>query len=238
MKNLATRLIPALVLLPLTIVLTGCGSDGPDGGADMQYFREFTQSGSDQPVLQESVPLLFPTGKERQWKLSVRAMGKQSAETVRVDSPRTIGGIENATTLTMYQNGKPYRSEMFQVKKDSIALIAAGGTDKMIMNPPMVLLRATSPQGKEYKWEGQITFKGSKAPAQAFSRVHAPEDVTTPAGKFKAYRVDTALTTIIDGRAVTFPASRWFYPGVGIVKQTFRVGNSVVEKELVSYNAG
>lgn len=226
-----------LAVLPCSLFLTGCGSDGPDEGPDMNFFRVPNKELDSKPVIEENVSLLFPTGKERLWKLSVQAMNKKSEETVRVDSPRTIGGIANATTLTMYQNGKPYRSEMFQVKNDSLALIAAGGTDKMIMSPPMVLLRTKSAPGVDYKWEGQITFKGSKAPASAFSRVHAAEEVITPAGKFKAYRVDTSLTTIIEGRPVTFPASRWLVPGVGIVKQTFRVGNAVVEKQLISYTS-
>ncbi len=225
------------VLLPLVLIPSGCGSDGPDDGPDMNFFRTPDSEADRKPVIEENVSLLFPTGKERLWKMNVRAMDKTSFETVRVDSPRNIGGIDNATTLTMYQNGKPYRSEMFQIKKDSLALIAAGGNDKMIMSPPMAILRTQSPPGVEYKWEGEITFKGAKAPATAFSRVHASEEVVTPAGKFKAYRVDTSLTTIIEGRSVTFPASRWFVPGVGIVKQTFRVGNAVVEKELVSYTS-
>ncbi|MBC8135358.1 MAG: hypothetical protein H8F28_05645 [Fibrella sp.] len=231
------RLILLSALVPFSFLLTGCGSDGPDGGPDIKLFRTPNKQADSQPVVKENVPLLFPTGKERLWKLSVTAMNKKSTETVRVDAPRTIGGITNATTLTMYQDGKPYRSEMFQIKKDALYLIAAGGTDKMVMSPPMTILRARSPQGVDYKWEGNITFKGSKAPAQAYSRVHSSEEITTPAGKFNAYRVDTSLTTIIEGRPVTFPASRWFVPGVGIVKQTFRVGDAVVEKQLVSYTS-
>lgn len=233
------RILSALFLavIPLSAMVAGCGSDGPDEGPDMNFFRMPDKESENKPVVEENVALLFPTGKERLWKLSVRAMDKESVETVRVDSPRKIGGIANATTLTMYQNGKPYRSEMFQIKKDSLYLIAAGGGDKMIMSPPMILLRSQSPPGVDYKWEGKITFKGSQAPAQAYSRVQAAQEVITPAGKFKAYRVDTALTTIIEGRPVIFPASRWFVPGVGIVKQTFRVGNAVVEKQLISYTS-
>jgi hypothetical protein len=49
--------------------------------------------------------------------------------------------------------------------------------------------------------------------------------------------VDTSLTTIIERRSITFPASRWFVPGVGIVKQRFRVGRAEVIKVLTDYKA-
>lgn len=227
-----------LLLIPLAALLSGCGSDGRDGGADMKYLRTPDPDGDKKKVVEDRVSLLFPTGKDRVWQVAVHAMGTNTQETVRVDVPHTVGKLKDATTLTMYQNNKPYRSEMFLVKPDALSLAAAGGADKMVMSPPMVLLRNDSAEGAEYKWEGEITFKGAKAPAQAYSRVYAPREVDTPAGKFKAYRVDTSLTTIIEGHAVTFPASRWFAPGVGIVRQTFRVGNASVEKELVSYKGG
>lgn len=226
-------------LLPLSVFAAGCGSDGPDEGPDMNFFRAPDPESSKKPAIEDKISLLFPTGKERVWKLSVRARTSKSdtksEEIVRVGAPQTIGGVANATTLTMYQNGKPYRKEIYRIKKDSLELVAAGGDDKMVMSPPMKLLSANSPQGQEEKWEGSITFKGAKAPGQAFSRVREAEEVVTPAGKFPAYRVDTSLTTVIEGRPVSFPASRWFVPGVGIVKQSFRVGDAIVEKELMSY---
>ncbi len=234
--NLPPRILCMIALFPLCLFAAGCGSDGPDGGTEIGMLHTPDPESDSKPVVQELVPLLFPTGKERAWKVAVYVMGKESSEIVRVDSPRTIGGVTNATTLTMYQNGKPYRSEIFQVQRDKLSLVAAGGADKMMMSPPMLLIRTQAPAGEEYQWEGQITFKGAKAPAQAFSRVQGIREVITPAGKFNAYRVDTALTTIIEGRSVTFPASRWFAPGVGIVKQTFRVGNATVVKELTSYS--
>jgi hypothetical protein len=185
-----------------------------------------------------TISLLFPTGKERQWQTFRASDGKKSTETVRVDSPRKIGNIENATTLTMYQNGKPYRSEMFQVKKDSIALVAAGGVDKMVMNPPMVLLRAKSPGGREYKWEGRSRSKAPKLRRRRSARSGGAKTSLPPPGSSRRTASTRRSRPSSTGRPVTFPASRWFYPGVGIVKQTFRVGNSVVEKELVSYTAG
>ncbi|MBC8141298.1 MAG: hypothetical protein H7Y38_07630 [Armatimonadetes bacterium] len=235
MKHITILLLPALVPV---LLLGGCRSDGADGGADSAFFRTPNRESEKKPVVKDPITLLFPTGKERRWEMAVRAMDKLNTESVRVDEPRTMNGVTNATTLTMYQNGKAYRSEIFQVKPESLSLVAAGGAEKMLMSPPMLLLRTQAPEGAEYKWEGEITFKGAKAPAQAYSRVHAPREVVTPAGKFTAYRVDTALTTIIEGNTVTFPASRWFVPGVGIVKQVFRVGNAEVEKQLTSFKGG
>ncbi len=227
-----------VALIAPFLLLAGCRSDGADGGADSAFFRVPNRESEKKPVITDPMTVLFPSGKERRWEMAVRAMDKITTESVRVDEPRTINGVQNATTLTMYQNGKAYRSEIFQVKPESLSLVAAGGDHKMIMSPPMLLLRAKAPEGAEYKWEGEITFKGAKAPAQAYSRVHAPNVVITPAGKFTAYRVDTSLTTVIEGNSVTFPASRWFVPGVGIVKQVFRVGNAEVEKQLTSFKGG
>lgn len=233
-SSLFATLAACLLLAPLA----GCQSDGPDGGVDARYLRVPDSPNAHTPAVKEPINLLFPTAPTRQWEVAVTAIDKQMRESVRVGAARIGHAASGVTTLVMYQNGKQTRDEVYQVTPDLLALVAAGGTENMTMSPPMPLLRAKSLAGAQYRWEGNITFKGAVAPATAYSRVLAPSEITTPAGKFNAYRVDTALTTIIEGNSVTFPASRWFAPGVGIVRQMFWVGNARVEKELVSYKGG
>lgn len=57
------------------------------------------------------------------------------------------------------------------------------------------------------------------------------EDVDVPAGKFRAVRVDVTVTTV-DGKPLAKPrrVTRWYAPGVGLVKLTGETGVSRVLK--------
>jgi hypothetical protein len=235
------------------VCLAGCRTVGADGGPDMAFVRTPDAERETAPALTDAVGLLFPAGSSRRWEMAVavRQMPRepgapgadepqvvqQMTEQIRVGPPKAVGGVRNATTLEMRRNGSAsvYREESYVVAGGSIKLVAAGGDDKMVMSPPMPLVDTKQPQCREFKWRGSILFKGAEAPATAYSRIGPKEKVTTPAGTFDAYRVDTALTTIIEGRSITFPASRWFSPGVGIVKQRFRIGDAEVLKVLTNY---
>jgi len=213
----------------------GCSSVGGDGGGDMAYLRVPTSE--EEPALTDPLSSLFPTGSSRRWEMRVNATGQsERTDQIRVGSQKPLGDGTTAVRLDFVQSGKLYREETYGVSRSAIRLISAGGDDRMTMSPPMTLVKADLPEGKPLLWEGSILFKGKKAPARAYGRIASKRKVTTPAGTFDAYRVDTVLTTVIDGRPLSFPASRWFSPGIGIVKQEFIVGRAQVVKELTKYS--
>jgi len=248
-------LVSAAALIPFA-ALSGCRTIGADGGPDMAYIRTPDTSRDAEPAVNSGTPLelLFPVGSSRRWDMAVTVVTQKQndlgeteqkvvqrmTEQIRIGAPKAIGKVKDAIRLEMRKNGSsiPYREEAYQVDRYGIKLVAAGGNDKMVMSPPMPLLNMKEPQCQEFKWTGTILFQGAEAPARAYTRIGPQEKVVTPAGTFDAYRVDTSLTTIIEGRSVTFPASRWFAPGFGIVKQRFRVGNAQVIKELTAFKVG
>lgn len=247
MRKLFTSVALGMVAFLLLPTL-GCRSDGENGGSDVSYLRVPDAEAEVKPVLQHPLTALFPLGPSRRWEMSVRVIDranptrelrtKPTTESIKVGTPRTIGGVPNAFTLDMTQPKKPLRQEIYALNAKELRLVAAGAVEKMRMAPPMTLIKANAPQGEMYFWEGTITFKGREAPAKATSRVGPVGKITVPAGTFEAYRIDTSLTTVVEGREITFPASRWFAPGIGLVKQTFSVGRLQIVKELTKYKTG
>lgn len=77
-------------------------------------------------------------------------------------------------------------------------------------------------------------------PGRAWSGLQGLEKVTVPAGTFTAYRVNTTLEASIDGNLSLFTTSRWFVPGVGIVRTRYTVRQAGLpekefRRELVRY---
>ena len=80
--------------------------------------------------------------------------------------------------------------------------------------------------------------KNIAAPGTAASRVSTIETIKTPAGSFAAYRVDTIITTTVQGQQIYLYAARWLAPGVGLVQQRIVAGSQVVQKQLTAFTPG
>jgi len=225
----------------LAVTLTGCRDD-PNGGVDHAFIRtgEENASSGATPAPPPAPAVLFPTAAGRRWEMMVRAQAggtgriQAMSETTTATGPATIASVAGKALL-IQQKGAPSRSELFSVTDKGLSQIAAGGAQKMVMSPPMPLFAAPITAGASLSWEGEIRFMGAKAPGTGFSRVSGKDLVQTPAGKFEAWRIDSILTTLVQGRQVSFPITRWMAPGVGVVKQRYILGNAIVVKELTSY---
>ena len=96
-------------------------------------------------------------------------------------------------------------------------------------DPPKQHLPNPLVVGREWKWSGKDP---TQVEYQESSRVVAVEQVTVPAGKFRAMKV---VTEISSGRA-SKTKTNWYADGVGLVKSTTEAGPIKYGSELTDYS--
>ncbi|WP_309709507.1 hypothetical protein [Armatimonas sp.] len=225
--------LPLLCFIPL---LTSCKNVRIASGAD-DNFIHLPEEINTKPISPEKS--LFPTPVGGYWIYRlVNTKGDQ--EKVVAQPRRIVEGVE-AVVLTSAQISGPPREELFKITSQEIThLSSTGGNDKVTMKPPMPLLQFPLNFDKSIAWQGGVLVRGSLVPSKGHSRLKAIEKVTVPAGTFTAYRVDSILETTTSGGASTYWTTRWFAPGVGMVKVRYIVNNpnqpnQLFLKELTSY---
>jgi hypothetical protein len=73
--------------------------------------------------------------------------------------------------------------------------------------------------GSKWTWRGQADAPNLKGmPSTAKIQVAAREKVTTPAGTFNAYRIETVLIIVAGPNRAEVPNTYWLAPGVGLVQ--------------------
>jgi hypothetical protein len=99
---------------------------------------------------------------------------------------------------------------------------------------PFVRLKLPAVKGEKWEWKGQM---GKEQAAVTFTN-DGEEDISVPAGKYKAWKV----SVVIEIAGVKHTGANWFAPGVGIVRQqsTFESGGKKHESliELKSFEPG
>jgi hypothetical protein len=94
--------------------------------------------------------------------------------------------------------------------------------------PPKKFLKNPLVDGDTWEWAG----KGMMAmPVTEKSTVSGPEEITVPAGTFKAMKVEALVTQ--GGMPVT--KTYWYGPNVGLVKSRTQSGTVISNTELVEY---
>lgn len=94
----------------------------------------------------------------------------------------------------------------------------------MPVDPPVQALKLPVKKGET--WDAK--FKIQDQEQKATMKTEGEEDVTVPAGKYKAVLVSADMELM--GQKITIKS--WFAPGVGIVKQTFGFGGATGTSEL------
>lgn len=158
-------------------------------------------------------------------------------EIITVLGSRQVEG-KSGIAMEFRQGPKKVREEVYLSNDKEVALIAAGFADKMSITPPMPLYRFPLKEGDVIQWNGILRFKGKSAPGTAYSRISGRDKITTPAGDFPAWRVDTVISTNVEGQAIALMANRWLSPGIGMVKQRWYYGKQMIQKDLREYKVG
>jgi hypothetical protein len=96
----------------------------------------------------------------------------------------------------------------------TVDYIAKSETD---FDPPEVLLSPTLAPGESWTW------RDPKSPATSKKSVSAPEQISVPAGSYRAIPVRTVTTTPTEGEPVITTMMQWFVPGIGYVKYELRM---------------
>jgi hypothetical protein len=157
------------------------------------------------PKAGERPPIYLPTavGAKLTYKApdghvvkTVTAVEEKDGRTVVTLNRKHSSGFEGALT--------------YRLTGDGVSLVAYA--DKPY-DPPVCVLAL--PVAAKKAWEYDLPLDGGPT-ARVKARVVGEEEVTVPAGKFKAVRVDTEFRT---PRADPILSSEWYAVGIGLVRE-------------------
>jgi hypothetical protein len=213
------RFLPIL----LALAAVGCRNQA-DGGEELSYIRT---PGDDYLPAVRSENLL-PLRAGARWTLEVRAeKGMLPDEEQRVTRADAGGG-----TIETLQNGKVTQTETYRVSPKGIEIVATGVGVAQTLNPPLPLVRYPIEEEKIYSWQGTAGRGAKTFIGQAWSRATRRETVSTPAGNFSAWRVETRTLLTLGDRQELVYITRWMVPGIGIVRQKVVTPGGTVMKKL------
>jgi hypothetical protein len=153
---------------------------------------------------------------------------------VRVTGREKVGEVE-AFVLTTENAGSSSEKETVVSDGAGIRLLKQTAGDRVTEHAtPFVRLKLPAVKGEKWEWKGQM---GKEQAAVTFTN-DGEEDISVPAGKYKAWKV----SVVIEIAGVKHTGANWFAPGVGIVRQqsTFESGGKKHESliELKSFEPG
>jgi hypothetical protein len=147
-----------------------------------------------------------------------------------------VTGMEKVNGVDCYiyegfSGGKSSQKEYYELNKKALIchrrVVNTSLTADLI--PPEPMLEYPLTLGKTWKWEGKIT----KDVSGTFNfTVAGEEELTTPAGKFETIKISMDGSAS-DGSAVK--STRWFAPGVGMVKEVSELDTFKITATLKSY---
>ena len=105
------------------------------------------------------------------------------------------------------------RTELMTLDEHGLVCHVRGGKDGRMarLDPPQTLVPATIKVGDSWESDGEVAGMEMR---QRF-RVVSQEQVRVPAGNFRAFHIHCE-----DASVMSVALDRWFFPGVGFVKET------------------
>jgi len=158
-------------------------------------------------------PLYYPVKPGTKWEYGV---DRKTIKSVDIREGETI-----LTFVWEDATDKNERTERLAISTKGVFRLEAHGEK---IDPPLCLLKLPRVDGQ--KWESARADGGCTGSHAAFG----PEDVTVPAGRYKAIRVVSEYKL----ESIEKPIRRtdWFAPGVGLIKSVF--GDAVIELSAFS----
>jgi hypothetical protein len=186
----------------------------------------FTSAGERAAIGQEKSPDYFPLKAGTKWFFQVDQGGKKLKFSNRIAKVESTDGKSLALLETIV-NGEVTETVHLAATEKGIFRHRVNGVE---LTPPVCFLKY--PLKKDDTWESESTI--GNEPIKIKGKVLDAEDVTVPAGKYKAFRVE--VETSAAGMRAT--STLWFAPDVGVVKQSTENAGKTITAELEKFEEG
>lgn len=164
---------------------------------------------------------LFPAKLGNTWTLKGTAGTVPLNMDATITSSKTVG---NKTTVVVHwtQNGSS-QEESYSITPTEVARETTGLAGSSVITPPLPIIKYPMTPGKTWNWKGSLKSPTQTVNATALLKTGPRETVKTPAGEFKACKVDLYLTITQGSKSTQVKNSYWFAPRVGMVKQEITI---------------
>ncbi|HTB79934.1 MAG TPA: hypothetical protein VK717_03505 [Opitutaceae bacterium] len=171
------------------------------------------------------------------WTLDTKANNTTVSMVLTVTKVTAGEGNASDAYIEYQTDGKVMQTEIYRFDDQGISRVADGKDAANTLSPPFPIAQYPLTDGRKWTWTGTITtaagqtFKGTSDLS-----VSGPETVQTAAGDFKAMRVHSELAILLPGgQKAMFPNDYWFSPGVGMVQQSAKIGETTYVGVMSSY---
>ncbi len=171
----------------------------------------------------EKRPDYYPLKPGTKWIYKVEGNGKKLELTSQIAKLETIEGKSLALVEKLIGGNVTETEHLTATDKG----VFRNRTNGIELSPPVCLIKYPIKKGET--WESEATLANQQMKVK--SKSVDIEEVTVPAGKYKAIRVDVEIS--VAGFNANF--KYWFAPDVGVVKQTTDLGGSKISAELEKY---
>lgn len=136
------------------------------------------------------------------------------------------------------RDGQAALTEGYTQDAKGIHRTSAGQEGGGTIDPPMTMLALPLQPGLVRQWSGSISEGTASSVAEATLKLSGPEPVTTPAGSYRAYRLDQEFNLGEKGVGGKVSTQQWLAPGVGLVRQDTFDGEVRSSAVLERYRPG
>ena len=181
---------------------------------------------------QDAAANYWPFKVGNTWTIDTKVEDKTLIQILTVTKVTQQGASSDAT-VEYKLNDKVIQTEVYRFDDKGISRVSS---DAAILNPPFPVVQYPMAADKKWSWKGTLNANGKEFHGDSQISTSGPEVLKLPAGEFKAIRVHSELTLSLDsGEKIVVPNDYWFAPGVGLVKQSARLGKLDILGQLSSY---
>jgi hypothetical protein len=177
-------------------------------------------------VRQEKTPDYFPLKPGTKWSYELNQGGKKLKISSQIAKVEETNGKSTAVLETT-MNGEVASTEHLAATEKGVFRHRVNGIE---LSPPVCFLQYPLKKGES--WETSSTLANEQLKVKG--KVIDSEEVTVPAGTYKAFRVEIETSAAGLRSTTTF----WFAPDVGVVKQATENAGKMLTAELEKFEEG
>jgi hypothetical protein len=196
------------------------------GGYLLVVAISVTSAASGAALGQDKAPDYYPLKSGTKWFYELNQDGKKIKINNQIAKVETVDGKSLALLETTI-NGEVTSTEQLASTEKGVFRHRANGVE---LSAPLCILKF--PLKKDDTWESETTIANELLKIKG--KVIDNEEVTVPAGTYKAFRVEVETSAAGMRATTTF----WFAADVGVVKQTTENAGKTVTAELEKFEAG